>query len=350
MVIVKTPLRMSFFGGGTDHPSWFRENGGAVLSTSIDKYIYLQMRRIYQIFDFSYRILWSKVERVNTPAEIEHPVVRAVLQQYWHEKRGLEIVYNADLPARSGLGSSSAFTVSLLQGLWAEMGKIISKRELAELAIMVERDLLKEPVGCQDQIAVAYGGCNRIDFLPSGDFHVTPVPLGYARRDELERNMMMFFTGFTRDAGNVEKEKMSGLVGSKEKTLRRMHEMVPVAERLLLNVSEPLSSFGELMNETWQLKRSLAGSVSNSKIDDIYDAAMAAGADGGKLLGAGGGGFFVFMVEPEHRKAVRRALSGLVEVPIRMDMDGSRIAMYEPSVEPEALDGFEVAEAKAAVA
>lgn len=338
MVIVKTPLRMSFFGGGTDHPGWFRENGGAVLSTSIDKYIYLQIRRLPRIFDFNYRVAWSKIEQVKTPAEIQHPVVRAVIQEYWKEDIGLEVVYNADLPARSGLGSSSAFTVSILQGLWAEQGKIISKRELSDLAIRVEQELLKEPVGCQDQIAVAHGGCNRIDFLPGGGYRVTPVPLSRKRREDLESNLMMFFTGFTRDAGNVEKEKMTGLAGAKEKNLRRMHELVPVAEKLLLSPSEPMESFGELMNETWQLKRSLAGAVSNSHIDGIYDAAIAAGASGGKLLGAGGGGFLVFMVEPKFHKSVRAALKGLVEVPVAMETDGSRVLMYEPSVEPEARD------------
>lgn len=348
MVIVKTPLRMSFFGGGTDHPSWFRENGGAVLSTSIDKYIYLQMRRLPKIFDFNYRVAWSKIEQVQEPSEIQHPVVRAVLQEYWKENRGLEIVYNADLPARSGLGSSSAFTVSILQGLWAEQGKIISKRELSDLAIHVEQELLKELVGCQDQIAVAYGGCNRIDFLPGGGYRVTPVPLSRKRRDEMESNMMMFFTGFTRDAGNVEKEKMTGISGNKEKNLRRLHELVPVAEKILLTPEEPMESFGELLNETWQLKRSLAGAVSNTHIDNIYDAAMSAGASGGKLLGAGGGGFFVFMVEPQYRKAVREALKGLEEVPVRMDLDGSRIAMYEPCVEPGAYDRTEIAKSSAA--
>lgn len=328
MVIVKTPLRMSFFGGGTDHPSWFLEHGGSVISTSINKYIYLQMRRIYQIFEFNYRVLWSKIEMVKEPSEIEHPVVRAVLENFWQERRGLEIVYNADLPAGSGLGSSSAFTTAILQGLWAEKGKFISKCELAELAIKVEQDLLKEPVGCQDQIAVSYGGCNRIDFLKNGGFRVTPMPLSLSRREEFEENLMMFFTNFTRQAGKIEQEKMKDL-DQKEKTLLRMQEMVPEAEKLILSSTTPFSEVGELMDESWRLKRSLAGTVSNSQIDEVYEAGLAAGASGGKLLGAGGGGFLVFVVPPEYRKNVRNALSGLVEVPVRFDQEGSKIAMFE---------------------
>lgn len=331
MVIVRTPLRMSFFGGGTDHPGWFQQHGGAVLSTSINKYIYIQMRRLYSFFDFNYRVLWSKVEQTRTVDEIEHPVVRGALKHFWQEDRGLEIVYNADLPSRSGLGSSSAFTVSILQALWAQKGQIISKRELAQLAIHVEQNILKEPVGCQDQVAVAYGGLNRIEFLPDGDFRVNPVPLSRTRVEDLESHMMMFFTGFTRAAGKVEEEKMKDL-DAKQKTLFRMQELVPLAEHVLTSQSEPLSSFGDLMDESWQLKRSLAGTVSNTDIDDAYRAAVDAGASGGKLLGAGGGGFLLFIVEPRYQDAVRTALRGLLEIPVRLENEGSKIAMYDPDL------------------
>ena len=331
MVIVRTPLRVSFFGGGTDHPSWFRDHGGAVLSTSINKYIYIQMRQLPSIFDFNYRIVWSKVELVKEIHEIEHPVVRAALQHFWNEERGLEMVYNSDLPSRSGLGSSSAFTVSLLQAMWAQKGKLISKRELASLAIRVEQELLKEPVGCQDQVAVAYGGLNRIEFRQNGDYQVFPIPLARSRKEDLESHMMMFFTGFIRSAGAIEEQKMKNL-HAKEKTLVAMQEMVPVAEELLMNMNEPITRFGELMNETWRLKRSLSNAVSSNAIDEVYEAAMKAGASGGKLLGAGGGGFFLFIVEPAYQDAVRKALNGVVEVPFCMETEGSRIAMFDPDL------------------
>jgi D-glycero-alpha-D-manno-heptose-7-phosphate kinase len=331
MVLVKTPLRMSFFGGGTDHPIWFKENGGSVLSTTVDKYIYLQIRQIYKIFDYNYRILWSIVECANKTSEIKHPVVRTVLENFWANKSGLEIVYNADLPARSGLGSSSAFTVAILQGLWAEMGKILSKHELAILAIKIEHELLKETVGYQDQIAAAYGGFNKIQFNKNGTFNVLPLIMSHERQEELENKLMLFFTGFTRDASSIELEKMSDLSG-KEKYLQRLNDMVNEAENILLNTNINLNELGALFNEAWVTKKALSNLVSNIKIDDIYSKAMKAGALGGKLLGAGGGGFLLLFVENENQEKVKVALSAVTHVPIKFELNGSKIVMYERSV------------------
>jgi D-glycero-alpha-D-manno-heptose-7-phosphate kinase len=334
MIFIKTPLRISFFGGGTDHPVWFKENGGAVLSTTIDKYIYLQMRRIYQIFDYNYSVVWSKLEKVKQLQDIEHPVVREVLKKYWSNQRGLEFIYNADLPSRSGLGSSSSFTVAMLQGLWAELGKIASKYELASLAIDVEQNLLNEPVGCQDQVAVAYGGFNRINFSHDKTFEVNVLPMTNQRRFELESSMMLFFTGFTRDAGDIEKDKMTDLI-KKTRSLYRIQGMVPDAEKILLDDSYDLSLFGELLDEGWSLKRGLSNKVSNLRIDDIYQAAKESGAKGGKLLGAGGGGFLLFFVNPKDKQSVRNRLTGVTEVPIRFESEGSKITIFEPYQETD---------------
>jgi D-glycero-alpha-D-manno-heptose-7-phosphate kinase len=292
------------------------------------------MRRVYQIFDYNYSVVWSKLEKVKRSQEIEHPVVREVLGKYWNDQRGLEFIYNADLPSRSGLGSSSAFTVALLQGLWAELGKIASKNELARLAIDVEQNLLNEPVGCQDQVAVAYGGINRITFSGDSNFDVNIIPISHQRRLDLESRLMLFFTGFTRDAGSIEKEKMSSL-DKKNTLLKRMQQMVLESEKILLSDNSEIDFFGELLDEAWSLKRGLSNKVSNPKIDRIYEAAMGAGAIGGKLLGAGGGGFLLFFVDPENKKRVRERLKGVTEVPIRFEFEGSKITMFEPYEETD---------------
>jgi D-glycero-alpha-D-manno-heptose-7-phosphate kinase len=332
MVIVRTPLRVSFFGGGTDHPTWFEKNPGCVLSTTINKYIYLQMRRLPSIFDFNHRVVWSKVEQCVDLNDIEHPVVREVLRHYCDEdNRRFEVVYNADLPSRSGLGSSSAFTVAFLQALAVQKGQIMTKKDLAREAIRVEQDLLKEPVGSQDQIAVAYGGVNRIDFLPGGEFQVTPLPLSSTRREEFESHIMMFFTRFTRSASKIEETKVKNF-DAKRKQLERMAEMVPEAQDVILNSKTPIEEVGKLLHEGWMLKRELSGSVSSPAIDEAYDAAIAAGASGGKLLGAGGGGFLLFIVRPSLQPAVRAALSGLVEVPIKFEREGSQVVLFDPDL------------------
>ncbi len=338
MVIIRTPLRISFLGGGTDHPIWFREHGGAVLSTSINKYIYLQIRQLPSIYSFNFRIVWRIIEEIEEIKDIKHPVVREVLRHYFPDvPKRFEISYNADLPSRSGLGSSSAFTVAFLQGLWAQQGRLISQPELAHEAIHVEQDLLKEPVGCQDQVAVAHGGLNRIDFSQDATFRLTPLPLPLGRKEALESHMMFFFTHFEREAGTIEASKIRNF-DKKSRHLFRMQHLVDEGQALLLNPNEPISRFGELLNEGWKLKRDLSETVSNYDIDQAYEAAMAAGASGGKLLGAGGGGFLLFIVKPELQPKVREALRNMIEVPIRFEHRGSHIALFDPEFDPVAID------------
>jgi D-glycero-alpha-D-manno-heptose-7-phosphate kinase len=334
MIIVRSPLRVSFFGGGTDHPSWFnRPEPGAVLSTTINKYIYVQLRRLPAVFDFNYRIAWGMLEEVKTINEIQHPVVREMLRHYAgaNQETGYEIVYNADLPSKTGLGSSSAFTVSLLHAFFGNRERLCSKVQLAREAIFVEQQLLKETVGCQDQIAAAYGGFNRIDFSPDGNHRVTPLRVGVARQAELESSLMMFFTGFTRSAEDIERRKVAKF---KDRTgeLRRMYEMVNEGERIVLDPSRPIADLGDLLHQAWMAKRSLDESVSNAMIDERYEAALKAGALGGKLLGAGGGGFLLMFVPPDRRPAVMAAMKGLSHVPLRMERDGTTVVLYNPEL------------------
>ncbi len=333
MVIIRTPLRISFLGGGTDHPAWIKEHGGAVLSASINKYVYLQIRNLPSIYQFNFRVVWRIIEQVGGIDEIEHPVVREVLRHYFpHAPKRFEIAYNADLPSRTGLGSSSAFTVAMLQGLYAQQGQLISQAELAREAMRVEQDLLKEPVGCQDQVAVACGGLNRIDFIQDGSFRVVPLPLTATKRDALEQHLMLFFTHFDHDAGTIESSKLKNF-GKKQSNLRRMQEMVDEGQAGLLSAADSISRFGNLLDEGWKLKRDLSDLVSNSEIDQAYQAAISAGASGGKLLGAGGGGFLLFIVEPHLQPKVREALKHMVEVPIRFEYRGSHIALYDPELD-----------------
>ncbi len=333
MIIVRSPLRVSFFGGGTDHPAWLnRGEPGAVLSTTIDKYIYVQMRRLPAVFDFNYRVAWGMLEEVQSINEIQHPVVREVLKHYAaEEETGWEVIYNADLPSKSGLGSSSAFTVSLLHAYFGNKERLSSKQALAKEAIFVEQQLLKETVGYQDQIASAYGGFNRIDFEAGGQYQVRPVQVSAARRNELESSMMMFFTGFTRSADEVEKKKVAKF-GDRTSELRSIYDMVDEGERILSDPSRPVSDFGELLHHAWMAKRSLDASVSNAMIDERYEGAMRAGALGGKLLGAGGGGFLLMYVPQNRRAAVIEAMKGMVYVPLQMERGGSQVVLYNPEL------------------
>jgi D-glycero-alpha-D-manno-heptose-7-phosphate kinase len=333
MIIVRSPLRVSFFGGSTDHPSWFeRPEPGAVLSTTIDKYIYVQLRRLPAVFDFNYRVAWGILEEVKTLNEIQHPVVREVLRYYaGAEETGYEVIYNADLPSKTGLGSSSAFTVSFLHAFFGNQERLCSKPLLAREAIFVEQKLLKEAVGCQDQIAAAYGGLNRIDFSATGDHRVTPLHIPAARRIELEDSMMMFFTGFTRSSEEIERRKIAKFL---ERTveLRAIYETVNEGERILVDSARPIAEFGELLHHAWMVKRKLDDSVSNTFIDERYESARKAGALGGKLLGAGGGGFLLMFVPPERRPGVMDAMGGLTYVPLRMERDGTSIVLYNPEL------------------
>jgi len=333
MIIVRSPLRVSFFGGGTDHPTWFnRPEPGAVLSTSIDKYIYVQLRRLPAVFDFNYRVAWRMLEEVRTINEIQHPVVRTVLTHYaGAEETGYEVIYNADLPSRSGLGSSSAFTVSMLHAFFGNQERMCSKQMLAREAIFVEQQLLKETVGCQDQVAAAYGGFNRIDFAAGGEFSVRPLLMPAERKHELEHSMMLFFTGFTRFAEEIEKSKVAQY-NDRTSELRALYEMVNEGERILLDAGRPVAEFGELLHHAWMTKRSLSDSVSNATIDERYEAARKAGALGGKLLGAGGGGFLLMYVPQARRAAVLEAMRGLSFVPLRMERDGTSVVLYNPEL------------------
>ena len=323
MIISKTPLRISFFGGGTDYPVWFRKNGGAVLSTTIDKYCYLTVRYLPPFFPHKHRIVYSKVETVNSVSEILHPVVRGALEFLKIEK-GTEIHYDADLPANSGLGSSSSFTVGLLKSLYALNGVALSRERLAKEAIYIERDVLKESVGSQDQTAAAYGGFNKISFYDNDKISVEPITIGNEKMKELENNLMLFFTGASRFASDIAKVQIEN-TPKKEKELSLMYKMVDRAIGIL-NRGD-LNDFGRLLDETWQLKKSLSDKISNPMIDDIYKRALRAGALGGKILGAGGGGFILFFVPSENQEKVKEELKNLLYVPFHFENLGSQIIL-----------------------
>ena len=329
MIITRTPFRVSLFGGGTDYPTWFREHGGAVLGTAIDKYCYLSVRPLPPFFSHRHRIVYSQVELVQDASEIRHPAVRAVLQDM-AIATGLEIHHDADLPARSGLGSSSAFTVGLLNALHALHGAMISKPELSRTAIRIEQEVLHENVGCQDQIWAAHGGFNRIDFHPDGSFTIIPLVLNAQHRTELEQSMALVFTGLSRISSEVAQEQIENMQ-DRRMQLYAMRQMVDEAMKILERRSLSVEDLGRLLHESWRMKRQLSARVASATIDEIYDAGIAAGAYGGKLLGAGGGGFMLFLVPSDRRQAFRAQLSSLIHVPIHFDFGGSRVVIYEPN-------------------
>jgi D-glycero-alpha-D-manno-heptose-7-phosphate kinase len=302
-----------------------------VLSTTINKYIYVQLRRLPAVFDFNYRIAWGMLEEVKSLNEIQHPVVREVLKHYASKDTGYEVIYNADLPSRTGLGSSSAFTVSLLHAFFGNLGRMCSKSFLAREAIRVEQQMLKETVGCQDQIAAAYGGLNRIDFQPDGEYRVKPLMVPEDRRRELESGLMMFFSGFTRSAESIERKKVRNFT-DRAPQMRNMYEQVNEGEAILTDPRRSLAEFGELLDHAWTEKRTLDASVSSPFIDEHYETARKAGALGGKLLGAGGGGFLLLYVPPHKQPAVQEALSDLVHVPFLMERDGSANVLFNPEL------------------
>jgi D-glycero-alpha-D-manno-heptose-7-phosphate kinase len=328
MIISRTPFRISLFGGGSDYPQWYREHGGSVLGFAINKYCYITLRRLPPFFPHRHRIVYSIVETVNDLADIHHPAVRNILQDFGIDF-GVEIHHDGDLPARSGLGSSSSFTVGLISALNAQAGQIWPKERLARAAIRLEQQVIQEAVGSQDQVWAAYGGMNRIDFQQDGAIEVRPLIMEWQRRQNFVGWLMLFFTGISRHAPAVAAEQIAN-IGRRAVDIRAMVEMVDEAEAVLVNPARSLIEIGRLLHETWQLKRGLADCVSNSRVDAIYEAARAAGAVGGKLLGAGGGGFMAFLVEPERQHLVRAALKDLVEVNIDVDQAGSKIVVYEP--------------------
>lgn len=321
MIISKTPVRMSFFGGGTDFPDFFREYGGAVISTTFDKYCHVNVREVPDIFDFKTVLSYARIERVNSVDEIQHPAIRNAMKWLGLEKVALN--YDADLPSKTGLGTSSSFSVGMLNAFYTMQGIEKSKRELADDAIYLERVLCAEEGGIQDQIAASFGGFNRIDFSADG-YAVTPIELSAERKGRLNGNLLMFFTGLSRFSFEIQKSTKAAM-GSKTAELLEMLGMVDVAEKILVDPSSDLDDFGRLLNETWLLKRSISKKISSDYIDECYAKAVGAGALGGKLLGAGGGGCLLFYVDEEHQQSVRDALSDMHEIKFRFENEGTQI-------------------------
>lgn len=330
MIINRTPFRISFFGGGTDYPSWYLKHGGSVLNTSIDKYCYITCRVLPPFFEHRLRIVYGKIECCQHFDEIQHPAVREILH-FLKIDQGLEIHHDGDLPARSGMGSSSSFTVGLLHALYAHLGIMPSKRQLAYESIHIEQNMIKEAVGSQDQVCVAYGGLNQINFSTNGEIEVQPVTLSAQRIEELDSHLMLFYTGIKRTASDVAQGYVNDL-DKKHKLLCRMQKMVDTGVEILSNNSD-IREFGELLHETWMLKKSLSSEVSNGDVDDLYARALKAGAIGGKITGAGGGGFFLLFVPPALQPKVRDALSDRIHVPFSFESRGSQVIFYEPERE-----------------
>jgi D-glycero-alpha-D-manno-heptose-7-phosphate kinase len=328
MIISRTPFRVSFFGGGTDYPDWFREHGGEVLATTIDKYCYISLRELPPFFEHRFRVVYSIVENVKQVGDIAHPAVRGVLERMRADK-GLEIHHDGDLPARAGLGSSSAFTVGLLRAMHALEGRHISREALASEAIEVEHCVLREPVGLQDQISAAFGGFNHIVFRRDGTYEVEPMILPRERLTALQDHLLLVFTGISRLAPEVAQTVIDNLK-SRTEELRAMQQMVRQAIDVLSSAHAGLVEFGGMLHDAWMLKRRLSPRISNATIDQMYETARRAGAVGGKLLGAGGGGFVLLFVRPEDRTRVREALRELITVPFRFETSGCRIVLYQP--------------------
>ena len=326
MIITQTPFRMSFFGGGTDMENFFKHYGGAVLSITFDKYCYVNVRHLPRFFDYSTELSYSKTERVTSIDEIQHPAIRNAMKMLdMHEIR---LTYEADLPARSGLGTSSSFAVGMLNAFYALKGKYADKKRLADDAIYLERNLCQEAGGWQDQIAASFGGFNRINFNENG-YEVLPVIITPERKKRLNQNLMMFFTGFTRFSSDVQKANAAEKI-DKTAQLKEMLSLVDEAEKVLTDSARDLDDFGQLLDHTWKLKRKTGSAVSTNSIDVLYAKGIEAGALGGKLLGAGGGGFLVFYVQPEYHEAVRLAMRDLLYIPFEFENGGTRVIHYTP--------------------
>lgn len=325
MIITKTPFRMSFFGGGTDMPDFFREHGGSVLSTTFDKYCYVNVRHLPPFFDYHTELSYSKTERIVSTADIQHPAIREAMKML--DMHDIRLTYEADLPARTGLGTSSSFAVGMLNAFYALKGKYADKKRLSDEAIYLERVLCNEAGGWQDQIAAAYGGLNRINF--SGDsYEVIPIIISPERKKQLNDNLMLYFTGFTRFSAEI--QKSSKPVKDKTAQLKDMLSLVDEAECVLENKYRDLDEFGRLLDVTWKLKKQTGNKVSTGGIDIFYDRAISAGALGGKLLGAGGGGFLLFYVPKERQAAVAEAMGDLMRVPFEFENGGTRVIHYTP--------------------
>jgi len=324
MIITRTPFRISFFGGGSDYPIWYRENGGSVLSTTINKYCYISCRYLPPFFDNKYLIRYSHREATKSIDEIKHPSVNKCLKHLKIEK-GVEMVHTADIPAKSGIASSSAFTVGFLHSLYALKGEIVTKRQLAREAIHVEQNLIKENVGSQDQVAVAFGGFNRIDFGGESEFYVYPLTISKEKLELLQSHMLLFFTGFARNASEIASEQIRK-TPEKKCELKTMMGFVDEAVNIFKD-NKDISDFGRLLHESWKLKKCLTSLISTPVIDEIYESAISAGASGGKLLGAGGGGFMLFFAPPEKHLTIKKKLK-LLNVPFLFENLGSQIILY----------------------
>ena len=326
MIISRTPYRVSFFGGGTDYPAWYRQHGGAVLAATINKYCYFTCRYLPPFLEHRFRVVYSRIELCHKIDDIDHPSARETLR-YLKIDRGIEIHHGGDLPGRSGMGSSSAFTVGLLHALYALKGKVVGKKQLASEGIHLEQDILKETVGSQDQVCAAYGGVNRISFSPNSDFSVQPMTLSPSRLKELNSHLMLFYTGIKRTASDVAASYATG-VEDRAGLLNRMLDYVEQSCSIL-NSKRDLSAFGELLHQAWLAKRSLSDKVSNPQVDSLYEAARDGGALGGKLLGAGGGGFILLFVPPERQGKIRKRFSQLIHVPFEFEFSGSQIIFFD---------------------
>jgi len=330
MVITRTPLRVSFFGGGTDLPGWFKTNGGAVLSTTINKFLFISMRRMPPYWEFKNRFVYgSKTETVNSLEEIDHPAIREALR-FMNIPYGVDMHYNTDIPARSGMGSSSAFTVGFLRALYAMQGRMVSDRRIAKEAIHIEQNMIKEAVGCQDQIAAAFGGLNHIVFNDDNNFEVNPVTIPRQRLQDLNDHMILVYTGVQRIASRIEEKKIEQM-GDHKAELRAIQRYVDDALELL-NGNDPIDEFGGLLHETWLQKRKLSEDVTNYNLDEIYENCRKNGAIGGKLLGTGGGGFMLIFVRPEKREEMLRAIPGFIPVSFVFDTTGSQVIYYQEEV------------------
>ncbi len=328
MIITKTPFRMSFFGGGTDMEDYFKQNKGAVISTTFDKYCYVTVRHLPRFFDYSTELIYSRIERVNDNniEAIQHPAVRNAMKML--EMHEIRLTYEADLPARSGLGTSSSFAVGMLNAFYALKGKYADKKKLADEAIYLERELCNEAGGWQDQVAASYGGLNRINFNKNG-YEVHPIIIAPERKKQLDDNLVMFFTGFTRFSSDIQKANSSEGIDKKAQ-LNEIYKLVDEAEQVLVDKERDLDDFGRLLDKTWRLKRKTGSLVSTNSIDGLYECGMKAGALGGKLLGAGGGGFLVFYVQQEFQESVLKAMSDVMHIPFEFEDAGTQVLYYAP--------------------
>ncbi len=328
MIITKTPFRMSFFGGGTDMPSYFEKYGGSVISTTFDKYVYVTVRHLPRFFDYTTELVYAKTERITKLDDMEHPMVRNAMKML--EMKELHISYDADLPARTGLGTSSTFAVGLLNAFYSLKGKYASKKQLANDAIYLERVLCNEAGGWQDQIAASFGGLNRIDFK-EGKYHVNPIIISPKRKQQLDDNLLLFFTGFTRMSSEIQKSTQQTMK-DKIDQLKQMQKLVDEAQEVLEDEKRDLDDFGRLLDKTWKLKRQTGTKISTGSIDEYYEKGIKAGALGGKLLGAGGGGFLLFYVQKDKQEEVKKALQDLMEVPFSFENSGTRVVYYAPEI------------------